>query len=419
MDEEAQIRKRLDALNRRVEQLRQRLASLSTDADQQSANSLAIKIRIERSHQQRRPYRFIASGDLCFQHDMSIIRTAVFLTLLLDFKQRVEVGFGFSDPRRLIGEAYLALEPTGAKDLYNLVRISLYRFADYSETDLTLFGPKISLKFSTQDCCLHCLPSRSPGELKISIKSNVEEIGAIINRTVGASPLVRLRRETATYIPAGPTGVDQFLLELFEHERAIAMHGLFFRPSLHTFPLELLRDIGASATRLKRLETVIEGLSSGRVELLEIVNRQTLWNLIAMTEEGKFLYYPAFVKARQVADHLVYLINLLSVEKNYKLLITDAALPFHMTTFALGSGTKREFYSMVMRRYQREFAHEDSCLAIAGHPVYQGLTESVVNVVTREESTSADSSDTIALLRLICDHLLLRGALQAAADSVA
>lgn len=400
------ILERLDNLAAELQLIRQSVSDFEQEEPERDPPLETLRVRVERSHQERRPYRFVASGSLTFQHDLSPIRASVFLIMLLDLQRRSEGFDSFSDPRRLIGEAYSVFEPRDSKDLANTIRISLYRFAEYSETDLDLVGSDMALHFISEECRLACKPAwLLDGRLKVDIETEVPEILQIINKTVGASLLVRLDREKALYVPGGPDGIDQLVLEFFDHDREVLMEGLYFRPTLHNFPIDLLEKMGVSEQRLKRARIVRDGLNNGRVGLVDVMAPSGLKQLVDLEDAG-FRMYPANITRDDVKHHLQHFQKTLEMCTNFQFLLSDAPMPFfHLALFTLGSGPKSSHYSIVMRRERQEYAYDDACLAVAGRPVHQSLRKGILEPLLSSPLTAQSNATTIETLGQMIEGL--------------
>ena len=225
-------------------------------------------------------------------------------------------------------------------------------------------GPKLGLHFVADECRLLCKPAwLLDGQLKVSIESEVPEILQIINKTVGASLLVRLDNEKALYVPGGPEGIDQLVLEFFDHDREVLMEGLYFRPTLHNFPIELLEKMNVSPQRLRRTRIVHEGIAKGRVGLVDVMAPSALEQLAEMNGD-KFKLYPPEVDGNDVRFHLEHFIKTLRTSRNFQFLLSDAPMPFfHLALFTLGSGPKSDHYSIVMRRERTEYSYDDAAIA--------------------------------------------------------
>lgn len=211
----------------------------------------------------------------------------------------------------------------------------------------------------------------------------------IMHNSVSSSPIARLRKRGSLYLPAGEEGHNRLLLELFDHNYPVNETALFYRPSVQSYPLEVLEELRTPANRLERCRVVLKWYESGRIKFREILAREELFDT-GGTED----------RINEVSRQINYLLSLLERFDGYELILTDAFFPFHLTTFKIDLGEKPVYFTVFMQRAERRFEQAVHSFAVLDANVYQAVMNNIIESVIAHPTTTAERSAVIAELRL-------------------
>lgn len=374
-----------------------------------------LKISIDRVHGERKPFILRFDGELQGECKLSSMRAAIFLVLLMDIQDRCEGGSGFSDTLQEVSEVYRELDPLaeGSENLLNIVRVGIYRF-EFSLDDEPMFnGERYKLVYKSSNRRLELVSSNETqlevAAISITVASSDTSILSTIDRLSRGSPLARLRRQKSIYVSSGARGWEHLFMEYFEHKHKVRNTSMFYRPALPTYPDSLLKMVGATAATLKRKQVMLEGYSSGRVEFVEILLRETIWDLITVIPGKGFKLYPPQVKVEQVREHLEEMINQVTSYPNYNLVLTDAPFPFILGVVELFSEQMPEYFTMFYRQHIGESAIDWTCFAMSDPATAQNVLKNVIGAVMAHPSTVSGANAVREELNKVLDHLITNG----------
>ncbi|MBN8551104.1 MAG: hypothetical protein J0M12_17455 [Deltaproteobacteria bacterium] len=412
------LRAEHSALLDEIRALRNELKTLSQNgaatSDSSQSVSRELNIALDRVVGERKPFVLRCHGIFDFELKLSSMRAALFLALLLDVHDRSAGGATSSEITTRMATLYRSLEGTNAPDeqIAALVRVGLYRL-ELSLVESPLFeGSELSLAFNSQ---LHRLEIAGKSkiqrwsDLSVSISSSDPKILALIDSLLATSPLSRARKQKSMYISSSERGWDQLFLEYFNHTQAVQNTSLYYRPALPTFPDALLTHIKASAATIARKRVMLQGYRSGRVTFHEILNRQTLWEMITKMPNGNFKLYPPGVTGELVTAHLQELqLHLDSYEK-YSLSLTDAVFPFIVGVIQIGEGEKLDAFTMFYRQAPALETSDVTCFVLHDPFVAQSVLSRVISAVLEHPSTSSDRAQVREEISHVLDYFLTNG----------
>jgi hypothetical protein len=375
---------------------------------------LPLKVSFDRVVGERKPFVLRCDGAFDFELKMSSMRAALLLSLLLDLYDRSAGGVAAPDTMTRMIAVYRALEGTEAADdqVVSLIRVGLYRL-ELSLHETPIFeNSEVSLIFNAQLHRLDISPKakiQKASELAISISSSDPKILATIDTFSSTSPLDRARQQKSMYISSSERGWDQLFLEFFNHKQQVRNTSLFYRPALPTYPDEILRCIEASPATFTRKKVMLEGYKSGRVIFHEILNRNTLWDMITKGADGSFKLYPAEVTPEMIAQHLRQLQFQLDQFPGYTLSLTDAVFPFIIGVVELGAPEKMDAFTMFYRQPPMHDTSDVTCFVLHDPFVAQSMVTRVISAVLEHPSTVSGRREVSAEIAHVLDYLQMQG----------
>lgn len=365
----------------------------------------------------KKPFFFKAEGLFTCGERLSAIRTAILSVLLLDLRDREERGSGFTDPIEAITRTYEAIEPGGqSEDIANIVRVGIYRFAEFCKERKLFRSPHYSLNFNVSEMRLiFAGPNGAPMDtpLSVQLKTDDNRIAHIFDEKAIVSPLNRLRQRHALYLSSGAGGSDDFLLEMYDHPFPLKVTSLYVRPPFQSYPIDLLQHIGVSESTLHRKRVAFEGYRSGRFQFFEILPRQTIWDLIRLTHTGDFKFYPSSVKIEQVCDHLDNLIYILKEYEHYHFYLTDASIPFALVLYEIKSKVPAECFTVFFQAFQSARTRDLGCFVLNDPDVYRNIQEHIVRWILAHPSTVNDRQSVVEFIAEVREHLVTHGPISA------
>lgn len=413
---------KLDLLLNEVHELRRELRAMQTRIGLASPSRSEepprplFSMYFDRVEADRKPYVAVFSGIITAKIKLSPIRMAVFLVYLLDLMDRASGGEGVADLMKLIREALELLDQNSRddQDLANGIRVAVYRFENFIQSNRSLRTAEHRLAFNSGANRLQVLDAGGEdvsSTLEFRTSTNVGAISLFTDKALSGSPLRRLKEHNALYVPQGPVGVDEFLLELYNHPHRLDVTSLYIRPPFTSYPLALLEFIGATAKTIERKRLSLAGYKEKRFKFREILTRETVWDLIRYSEQRGFKRYPKNVDASQVESHIDHLIYLLGEYENYELFVTDAVPPFVVVTYRIHTEPFPEAYTVFFQPFSSGAGSDLGCFAIADADVYRSVHENVVEFVLSHPTTERSRSEVIKLLEEVRDHLHEKGPL--------
>jgi hypothetical protein len=388
----------------------QTLRAVDSSSTSQERQKAKIHFSLDRLGGERKPYILRSEGTLNLELKLSSIRAAIFLVLLLDLQDRLDGGPGINNILEKVIEFYCALDPAAQNtgNLKSVTRVGLYRFEFFLEEiqELKLSGTTLLFKPARPSLDLK---TDSAGGAEILVTSTDQKILLLLEKSSRTSPLARLRKHKSMYIPSGEGGWDQLFLEFFDHPHKVRNISLFYRFALPTYPDSLLKAIGASDATLRRKNLMIEGYRSKRVEFVEFISRETLWDLISLGENGGFKLYPKQVTEQQVKEHLENIIYQLNNFENYNLVLTDAPFPFILGVVEIIQSNVTEMFTLFYRQYLKEHVMDRTCFALSDAATTQSVQKSIVGSVVSHPSTTQSRREVLDEISQVLQYFLEKG----------
>jgi hypothetical protein len=337
----------------------------------------------------RFPYEVQLTGAVEYSVSVSPIRVAILAVLFKDLQDRLSGGNGLSNKQELIRKfaGRLGVEVTDAA-----VKTALYRFDVDFIKDLSAASGTMQLKYNSPKVALQVVDAngRFATQMIVDVRSPVATVEQVLQELLPASPLAQARSRKVLYVPGGPAGFDRLFLELFDHPYPMREESLFFKPSIITYPDDLLNFIQASREDRLRRDAALKGFHERRCRFREILRRTTLRDLITHTSKDGFLLYPPTVTQRHVEDHLCELMRMVRECPGYVLTLTDAPLPFLLSLFEIESGSQPEAYTVFFRQLLREHDPDINCFLINDATILWAVRKHVIAGVVTNPSTTDD-----------------------------
>jgi len=223
--------------------------------------------------------------------------------------------------------------------------------------------------------------------LTISLTTSDSELKSVLEEFSPTRMLDSIRQTGAAYIAGGPEAFDTLFLEFFDHELDVEEVSMFFKPSITTYPMSLLNFMHASEQDIRRKRVLHSGLTSGRISFREILNTETIAEMITADKDGKMSLYGPSVTRQHVLDHLEHIAWMLNELESYELVLTERPLPFLFSTFRIGDSKTRECYTTFFRQLIREHDPDVECFAIYGSQVASSIEHRVLPPVLNAPQT--------------------------------
>jgi hypothetical protein len=411
-----QIAQELVSIRQSLETLR---SSLGVDAGghMSSREQHQLSVFITRSNTPAKPFLVQCEGALTASFKLSPIRAAIFIMLIVDLEDRIEGGGGVEEPFQTVASIAEALgteEAEAEGEGIERVRVAIYRFWEFCQSTDYLKGPELELDFDDKRIkfvALHRETRAQLNGLKIEVTSDDQTLTSVLTRVLTRSPLEQVRRRKALFVPAGPDGADRLLLEMYDHPYPLTVTSLYVRPPLPSYPDDLLEKMQVSARVKRRKALAFEGYRSGRVQFFEVLNEDTIWDLIRGSDADGFKMYPRVVGRDDIASHLANLIDILRRYDNYHFYITKIAVPFVVVTYDIQSRIPPECFTVFFQASESAAQRDLGCFALCDRAVYQNISEHIVQWILNHPSTKKDRSEVIGFLERALAHLREKGPL--------
>ena len=242
------------------------------------------------------------------------------------------------------------------------------------------------------------------------VSSNHDAIRHCFDQVLSISPLERVRQQRVLFVPGGPEGFDRLFLDLFDHSHRVEETSLFLKPSIITYPDRLLDRLGASLQDRKRKEIIFQGFKSRRCFFTEILRRETLKELVDFGHGGVSRIYGPGITEAMAEEHIQAIIHQIEAYfPVYKLVLTDAAFPFLLSTFQIFAEDEPESYVVFFKQLIIEHDPIIECFAIQDQAVTRNVLENVINWVIAHPSSESDPTKVVAELRVIAKPLRAKG----------
>lgn len=382
-------------------------------ASPEPASSPVLRVFFERVAGERRPFVVRFEGRITETLRLSGVRAAIVLTLFLDLEDRASGGRGVLDPVHTILDAYRQFDAEGETDadkIANRVRAALYRFSEFVGEHLLLPDKSPLLCFDPHSNRLRS--ALVDGALPtVEVSASDAKISGLIDSILATSPLSRVRKYKAVFMPSGQEGYDRFLLELVDHSYPVTIKSMFIRPGLHNYPESILRKLRSSGNRLRRRELVRAGFAHGSCRHTEFLQRSVLWDLIRVLPSGEFVSYPAPINRDDIVEHLETIIETIRRFPNYELVITQAPSPFTLVSFALHSAAIPEYFTLLYQHYSRECLYDIGAFALSDCNVHSAITARVFDWALESPTTIRSRDQVLHELVSIKNYFLENGPL--------
>jgi hypothetical protein len=345
------------------------------------------------------------------------VRAAIFLVLVLDLEDRLEGGKGIIGPLTAIGQTLLALEPK-APDSDSVrperIRVAVYRFWEFCQSTNHLKGTHLSLDFD--DKRFQFIPKGGDDKpfansLKVEVTSTDPDISSILAQALSRSPIEQVRKRRALYVPPGPDAADRLLLEMYDHPFELTVTSLYVRPPLPSYPDALLEKMAVSPRVLRRKLLAFDGYRTGRFNFFEVLNEQTIWDLIRFCPEFGFKLYPRSINSQDVVSHLDNLVSILINYESYHLFVTSIIVPFVVVTYDIRSGPMPEAFTVFFQAFSSAAERDLGCFAMYDRALYQSISDHIVRWLIDHPATIKNRAEVIAFLNRVRNHLSDHGPL--------
>ncbi len=409
------ITERLSLLEQRVSalELDPSFSRRSSSVSQQTSNQKEIRIQAHfgRNALERMPFSVtlgIPQTVPNLTRSLTPVRAAIFLALLVDLSKRSE---GAKKQESLIDGVVEALKaltpnelPTASSDA---LRVALHRASQFLEEEFGTVDKSIAFSVENGSLALTILGEQIPvSNIEVEVTSSDETISSFLDRSFATSPLSRLRKEKALFVPPGEEGQDRLLLELLDHEFPVKQTCLFYRPTVQSFPEELLVKFRLSPNRRRRQQVAITAYQSGRIHYTEILPRRVFRDLLNTPFDGAGTLYPPGTTAVDVIRHLDHLIFLVRNIATYELILTDAFFPFYITTV---ESTRRDEIERTVLFFQHggeNNLHQVSVFALKDDQVFFSTHERIVHWVLSHPTTTRSKEGVLGELESVRSQLL-------------
>ncbi len=234
---------------------------------------------------------------------------------------------------------------------------------------------------------------------------------SVSDDTSESSPLQTLRDRNVLFIPPGAEGFNRLLLEIHECSQPMRAVSAYFKPAECFYPAELLEKIGAHELLKKRARIARDGLKSGRFTTIEVLNEESVWDLIRTNNQGKYILYPSDVTAKDVESHINHLIGWLQKYSGYELVLSRAWFPFHLATYDIQTGDSLECVTVFFERLRHTVDSPTTCFAVCDPVVSMRISSNMVQRILSDPTTIRDRNCVIAYLERVRDHLANEGPL--------
>lgn len=340
---------------------------------------------------------------------LSTIRAAILLVLLMDLLERSIGGGEVQDSLTRVKLALSKISPENEKgSSEDAIRAALYRASQFvnEEFSLSVDGDVSFLVKNGELIILQNDVEVDPVNIDVEITTSDHVVSSFLDQTLVTSPLARLRKAKALYVSGGDDGQDRLLMELLDHQHPVKQTTLFYRPTIQSFPQALLHKMNISGRRLKRQEVAARGLRKGQLQYLEIIPRKCLWDLARLVREKDSSTY---LNELSVSDK-VQLINqlqfLVRSEPTFELVLTDAFLPFYLTTVEIDRSDESERFVLFFQHNEQNNMREVSMFALKDNSVYFNSHDRIIKWVLGHPTSIRSRENVLKELEAIKEAIL-------------
>jgi hypothetical protein len=371
--------------------------------------SYVIRAHFGRVALERKPFVVTLEGGERISRTLTPIRTAILLVLLMDLLERSETGSSSQDNVARVKEALAELAPDeSAESSHDAVRVALYRAGQFIKDEFS-GAVNDELSFAVEKgamVILHRGTPIPPRFLQVEITTSDQMISSFLDRSLATSPLARLRKAKALYVPPGNDGQDRLLMELVDNDFPIKETCLFYRPTIQSFPQELLAKFTTGKNRRRRQEIAMQGYQSGRVNYTEVLPRKVLWDMIRRIPGKGFALYPPEATATDVISHLDHLQFLVRSVRSYELVLTDAFFPFYLNTFETTRNETIERFVLFFQYAEQENVRHVSTFALKDDAVYFSTQDRIIKWLLGHPTTIRNPEHILSEIQAVRTALL-------------
>ena len=347
----------------------------------------------------RSPFRveFSNQSSTCSLNCSPVLGVTLFV-LLKDLKSRTDGGIGVQNPKKQILEILTRYEGHNKRNEKSITQ-AYYRLKNQTSVFDPNFERQVGLNFLfNNDFRLEVKPLTNKElraeDLLVQIDCQSKRLSASLEQIKMFSMLDRVRQQTVAHVLGGPDGFDQLFLELFDHNNDVHEKSMFFKPSIISYPDELLEVLGASTQDIKRKEIMQKELQGGRCTFQEILPRSSLRDMTTHSN-GHFKLYGQ-VPPDMVELHILQLIQQVKQFSGYELMLTSAPLPFLLSTFEISSASNRiESFTVLFRQLIREHDADVDCIAICDAKITSSIVQHVFSKVGQHPTSESDSQKVL------------------------
>lgn len=359
-----------------------------------------LLINISRTSGQRFPFHVDLTGVINTTVKVHPVRLAILIVLVRDTQDRATGGSGIADQQSIALGLSKAL---GDEVNLDALKGAWFRFENDFVGKLAQAPYKLEVQKSKHLMLKH--EAQEIADFPVEISSKDPLISRLLDEVVPSSPFAKARTRKVLYVPGGPDGFDRLFLDLFNHSHQVHETSLFFKPSISTYPAQLLNFIRASEEDKKRREILLEGLATGRCSFDEVLNRRTLRRMITYTNNRKFLYYPPQVTQEHVELHLMELIRMVSEYKRYRLILTDKPMPFLLGLFDIYYAAEPECYTIFFKQMVAEHDPDINAFVINDRGVFKSVMNDVIGWIMADPKTLKDEREVVEELTRTLTYL--------------
>ena len=370
---------------------------------------VSIRIHFSRVALERKPIAVAIESSEKLNRNLSSIRAAILLALLIDLLEQSESGERSGETSDRVRHAYYLFEQEDTSELSaDAIRVALYRASQFFEEEISdILGSGFSLMLEKGRLTVwHMGRVLDPTEVDIEISTSDQSVSAYLDKTLATSPLMRLRRANSLYVPPGEDGQDRLVAELLDHSFPVRRVSLFYRPTIQSLPLELMYKFKFNQNRILRKKLAVSGYQSGKLHYTELIPRAALWAIGERIPGKGFMYYPTGAGLEDVIAHLDEMIFMLRSFACYELAITDAFLPFHLSTFELTKPEEIERFTLFFQKGGTEDIKQVNTFALKDDAVFFSTQDKIVNWVLSHPTTMRRKENVINEITAVRESLL-------------
>lgn len=311
-----------------VAELRQEIAALRSllpSNENSPTDIVRISVHVENVGGDRRPFLVVFRSPVELRLRLSVIRTAILITLLadLDRRSRGVPGHGVRESVHAVLK-YVAPPTEDLTRAQEQIRVGLYRFASFWRQEcaqLPLAFESVAERFEVPG---------SNGKVEVQVISPDPLIEEALTSLGRLTTLDRLRQDRFLFVPAGGGGGERFLREIYEQPDQLRVLSAYSHLTMVTVPPRLLERYRPEA--VPRMSIMHRRLRDANLGYTEIIPEDSIRKLIKPQPDGSYPEYPGMSHA-EVVERLQFLLSLLDSTPSYRLVLTRAEIPFYVAVY--------------------------------------------------------------------------------------